>query len=90
MKKTNKLKTVAAKLVSGCLAAIIVLSAMPIAMAASCPPVIPGSVASASNGEASPAASDRVWYYRNYNGKLQKRCWSMTWAKWLTDWIDCE
>ncbi|MBE5871332.1 MAG: hypothetical protein E7294_08745 [Lachnospiraceae bacterium] len=30
------------------------------------------------------------WYYRRYNGKLQKRLWSLTEEKWITGWIDCE
>ncbi len=30
------------------------------------------------------------WYYRRYNGKLQKRLWSLTEGKWITGWIDCE
>lgn len=28
------------------------------------------------------------WFYRTYNGKLQKRLWSVTHEKWLTDWMD--
>lgn len=30
-----------------------------------------------------------VWHYRFYDGKMQKRLWSVTQEKWLTDWIDC-
>ena len=26
------------------------------------------------------------WYYRNYNGRLQRRLWSITEGVWLTDW----
>ena len=37
-----------------------------------------------------PAAEQTVWYNRIYNGKLQKRLWSITWGEWLTDWIDVE
>ena len=37
-----------------------------------------------------PAAEQTVWYTRVYNGKLQKRLWSITWGEWLTDWIDVE
>lgn len=29
------------------------------------------------------------WVYRTYQGKLQKRLWSITEGVWLTDWIDC-
>lgn len=34
--------------------------------------------------------SEVVWYTRTYNGKLQKRLWSITYGVWLTDWIDVE
>lgn len=37
-----------------------------------------------------PASEQTVWYNRIYNGKLQKRLWSITYNKWLTDWIDVE
>lgn len=35
-------------------------------------------------------AEQTEWITRIYNGKLQKRLWSITYAKWLTDWIDVE
>lgn len=28
------------------------------------------------------------WFYRNHNGMLQKRLWSITYEYWVTDWID--
>lgn len=28
------------------------------------------------------------WFYRNHNGMLQKRLWSLTYEYWVTDWID--
>lgn len=31
---------------------------------------------------------ETVWYYRIYNGRYQMRLWSITYRKWLTDWID--
>ena len=31
-----------------------------------------------------------MWFYRFYNGKQQKRLWSITYMHWVTDWIDCE
>ena len=34
-------------------------------------------------------AEQTKWYYRTHDGKLQKRLWSVTYGKWLTDWIDC-
>ncbi len=29
------------------------------------------------------------WRYRTHEGRLQKRLWSITKGKWLTDWEDC-
>lgn len=31
-------------------------------------------------------AEETEWKYRVVDGKLQKRLWSITYAKWLTDW----
>lgn len=42
----------------------------------------------ASGGETTPMAEETVWYTRVYNGQLQKRLWSITEGKWLTDWIN--
>lgn len=30
------------------------------------------------------------WFYRNNNGVIEKRLWSYTYGKWLTDWIPVE
>lgn len=35
-------------------------------------------------------AEQTEWFFRYNNGKLQRRLWSKTYGKWLTDWIDCE
>lgn len=31
-------------------------------------------------------AEQKEWLYRVVDGKLQKRLWSITWGKWLTEW----
>ena len=31
---------------------------------------------------------ETVWYFRIYMGRHQMRLWSITYGKWLTDWID--
>lgn len=36
----------------------------------------------------SPRAEVKEWKYRNNNGVLQKRLWSVTYGRWLTDWMD--
>ncbi len=41
-------------------------------------------------GVASPQAEETMWYTRWYNGKQQKRLWSITHGIWLTDWIDID
>ncbi len=28
------------------------------------------------------------WHFRTYLGRRQMRLWSITYEKWLTDWID--
>ena len=36
----------------------------------------------------STSRAERVeWRYRTYKGKKQKRLWSITYEKWLTDWL---
>lgn len=34
-----------------------------------------------------PRAEETEWYYRINNGYYEKRLWSITYGKWLTDWI---
>lgn len=34
-----------------------------------------------------PRAEETTWYLRNNNGVWEKRLWSITYGKWLTDWI---
>lgn len=36
----------------------------------------------------STRAEETTWYFRVYYGMLQMRKWSITYRKWLTDWID--
>ena len=39
------------------------------------------------SGETSTYTEQTKWYYRTVDGKLQKRLWSITQEKWLTDWM---
>ncbi len=34
-----------------------------------------------------PRAEEVEWAFRIHNGNLEKRLWSNTYGKWLTDWI---
>ena len=36
----------------------------------------------------SPNAEETAWYFREVNGVMQMRLWSLTYGRWLTDWID--
>lgn len=36
----------------------------------------------------SPQAEETVWYTRWYEGRRQRRLWSITNECWLTDWMD--
>lgn len=33
-----------------------------------------------------PYAEQTTWYFRIVDGRLQKRLWSNTYGKWLTEW----
>lgn len=90
MKKVKQCKTRVARMISACMAAILIFVAVPTVAAASYSPAPPVVTVSASDEGVAPIADDTVWIYRVYNGKKQMRLWSKTWAKWLTDWIDLE
>lgn len=45
----------------------------------------PGNYAEESS--VSPRTEEKIWIQRIYNGYRQKRLWSITYNKWLTDWI---
>lgn len=37
----------------------------------------------------SPQAEETCWYFRTTDdGLFQKRLWSLTYGRWLTDWIN--
>ncbi len=50
----------------------------------------PARVAQIGDAGISPQAEETVWYERYYEGRWQKRLWSITHGIWLTDWIDIE
>ncbi len=41
----------------------------------------------AADSVVSPCAEQTEWVYRIHNGYYEKRLWSITYGKWLTDWI---
>lgn len=90
MKKVKQCKTRVARMISACMAVVLMFAAVPTVAAADYLPTPPALTAAAPDDEVAPLADDTAWVYRIYNGKKQMRLWSKTWAKWLTDWIDCE
>ena len=34
-------------------------------------------------------AEEVEWVFRDYNGQMQRRLWSYTEGKWLTEWENC-
>ena len=40
-----------------------------------------------NNEEIVTYAEEVKWYYRDVNGRQQKRLWSRTYGYWITDWI---
>ncbi len=41
---------------------------------------------SSTNEDVVVFAEQTEWYFRIVDGKPQKRLWSITWGKWLTEW----
>lgn len=38
-------------------------------------------------GEIQPRVEETCWYYKTVDGKVYMRLWSITYGKWLTDWM---
>ena len=45
------------------------------------------STSSVAESAVQPRAEETEWYWRINNGNYEKRLWSITYGKWLTDWI---
>lgn len=82
--KSNLLKAL-----SVCVLLALLLTSVPMALAAEQAPVV-GSTSSSDGEQITPRTEEYIWVYRTYNGVRQKRLWSATEGVWLTDWIDCE
>lgn len=39
-----------------------------------------------TNGDVVIFAEQTEWRFRVVDGRLQRRLWSLTWGKWLTEW----
>lgn len=73
------------KLLTSLIIVLLSLNVLPINAAAEA--VTPTAI---SEESVTPASEETVWYNRIYNGKLQRRLWSLTYQKWLTEWEDVE
>lgn len=51
---------------------------------------LPAQPIQAEDTGIAPHAEETVWYERYYEGRWQKRLWSITNGCWLTDWIDID
>ena len=65
-----------------CIALMLGISTVPVHASGITP------ISTVEEGGVTPASEETIWYQRIYNGMLQKRLWSITYQKWLTDWID--
>lgn len=70
------------KVIVAFIAALLVVTSITPVSAAAVPPT------AETQDIPSPLAEQTEWYVRIHNGKLQKRLWSITYSRWLTDWID--
>lgn len=50
--------------------------------------VNPSDIGTAPIAMAEPRAEEFRYYYRVYDGKMQIRVWSLTFGRWVTDWMD--
>ncbi len=44
-------------------------------------------VPEAETSEVQPRTEEVRWYYKTVDGVMYMRLWSLTYGKWLTDWI---
>ena len=72
------------KIISVFLALILSLTFITSAFADSAPVE---QIIAAEDSSIQPRAEELMWYFRYNNGVPEKRLWSITYGKWLTDWI---
>ncbi len=74
------------KIVSILLVVLLFCSTLPIAYADSYTEC-GNSVVVQDEDSKEPRVEEVGWIYRNNNGVIEKRLWSYTYGRWLTDWI---
>ena len=68
------------KLIGGFLVLLLTLSLTPVTA------LTQGADARVPSGVSITRAEETMWYFRVYNGRNQKRLWSITRGIWLTEW----
>lgn len=76
------------KTVVALLLALLTIGSCMSAMAAEV--AVPALPVETNEDSAAPHVEETVWYERYYQGRWQRRLWSITNECWLTDWIDIE
>lgn len=76
------------KMVVALLLALLTIGSCASAMAAEA--TVPALPVEMDENSAAPHVEETVWYERYYQGRWQKRLWSITNECWLTDWIDID
>lgn len=74
------------ELVALCTVALCVNFLLPMGAFADCA-FLGDSIPSKVSSEIQPLYEQTRWEYRVNNGNYEKRLWSITYNKWLTDWI---
>ncbi len=67
---------------------ILCLSASPLAFAENVLPAADIIGSFNAIADSPTRAEETTWYFRVVNGRTQMRLWSITYGKWLTEWID--
>ncbi len=70
-------------------AALLLLATLAAPVCAANVPDIPAVPAKAPSDTAMPLYEETQWYFRWHIDRYQKRLWSITERRWLTDWMDC-
>lgn len=73
-----------ARCVCAALAAVTILGTSAQAIS----PVNPSDLGDTPTATVEPRAEEFLYYYRVRDGKLQIRVWSLTFGRWVTDWMD--
>ncbi len=77
------------KLITLLLTVLLLCSAVPLAYAEEAAEQPAPAVTDSGEAGIMPLAEETKWYYTTINGIYYKRLWSITYGKWLTEWMPC-